>query len=118
MKSYYASIDHEILLDPLRPLIPDGRVPALIYQYLRHVIYDDGLYRDVRRGICRGCPLSPLMGALYLQALDQRLAGLGLFYARFMGDWLVLGCLGCQPPPAQISLGSLPPDLHIPCPSP
>jgi hypothetical protein len=90
VKSYYASIDHEILLDQLRPLIPDGRVLALIYQYLRHVIYDDGLYRDVRRGLCRGCPLSPLLGALYLQALDRRLERLGLFYVRFMDDWIVL----------------------------
>jgi RNA-directed DNA polymerase len=90
VKSYYASIDHELLLDQLQPLIPDGRVLALIYQYLRHVVYDDGLYRDVRRGLSRGCPLSPLLGALYLQALDERLAALGLFYVRFMDDWVVL----------------------------
>jgi RNA-directed DNA polymerase len=90
VKSYYASIDHDLLLDQLQPLIPDRRALALIYQYLRHVIYDDGLYRDVRRGLSRGCPLSPLLGALYLQALDERLAALGLFYTRFMDDWIVL----------------------------
>jgi RNA-directed DNA polymerase len=90
VKSYYASIDHDLLMDQLRPLIPDGRVLALIYQYLRHVIYDDGLYRDVRRGLCRGCPLSPLLGALYLQALDRRLGRLGLFYVRFMDDWVAM----------------------------
>jgi RNA-directed DNA polymerase len=62
----------------------------------RHVIYDEGRYRDVRRGIClrraprRRCPLSPLLGALYLQALDMRLERLGLFYVRFMDDWVVL----------------------------
>lgn len=90
VKSYYASIDHEILLDQLQPLVPDGRVLALITQYLRHVIYDDGLYRDVRHGLSRGCPLSPLLGALYLGALDERLEKQGLFYARFMDDWVVL----------------------------
>jgi len=31
-----------------------------------------------------GCPLSPLMGALYLHQLDERMAKLGLFYTRFM----------------------------------
>jgi RNA-directed DNA polymerase len=28
------------------------------------------------------------MGALHLRALDERLEGLGLFYARFMDDWV------------------------------
>ena len=32
----------------------------------------------------------PLLGALYLQALDRRLERLGLFYVRFMDDWIVL----------------------------
>jgi RNA-directed DNA polymerase len=62
----------------------------------RHLIHDDGHYRDARRGMClrraprRRCPLSPLLGALYLGALDQRLAALGLFYTRFMDDWVAL----------------------------
>ena len=37
-----------------------------------------------------GCPLSPLMGALYLKRLDERMERTGLFYARFMDDWVVL----------------------------
>jgi hypothetical protein len=45
---------------------------------------------DVRQGISLGCPLSPLFAALYLQPLDQRLEATGLFYARFMDDWVVL----------------------------
>src|SRR5205823_2798647 len=42
------------------------------------------------RGISLGCSLSPLMGALYLQPLDERMERLGVFYARFMDDWVVL----------------------------
>ncbi len=37
-----------------------------------------------------GCPLSPLMGALYLKPVDDAMAESGLFYARFMDDWVVL----------------------------
>ena len=33
---------------------------------------------DVKRGIALGCPLSPLMGALYLTLLDARLVAAGL----------------------------------------
>ncbi|NEO95090.1 MAG: hypothetical protein F6K56_34805, partial [Moorea sp. SIO3G5] len=37
-------------------------------------------------GISLGCPLSPLMGALYLKPLDDRMAELGCFYVRYMDD--------------------------------
>ena len=53
-------------------------------------IYDGGLYEDVERGISLGCPLSPLMGALYLKLLDERVEATGLAYARFMDDWVIL----------------------------
>jgi retron-type reverse transcriptase len=65
-------------------------VRDLVWQYIHRTIYDDGLYREVKRGISLGCPLSPLMRALYLHQLDERMAELGLFYARFMDDWVIL----------------------------
>ena len=34
VRSYYASIDHELLLDRLEAHIPDRRVVALVAQYL------------------------------------------------------------------------------------
>jgi hypothetical protein len=43
-----------------------------MWQYLHHTLYDDSLYRDVKRGIPLGCPLSPRMGALCLHQLDER----------------------------------------------
>ncbi len=36
------------------------------------------------------CPLSPLIGAFFLNALDERIEKSGLFYVRFMDDILVL----------------------------
>ena len=33
---------------------------------------------------------SPLMGAVYLSALDEAMDASGLLYARFMDDWVVL----------------------------
>ena len=70
--------------------MPDGRVLDLLRQYVRRTIYDGGLYEDVERGISLGCPLSPLMGALYLKLLDERVEETGLAYARFMDDWVIL----------------------------
>ncbi len=57
---------------------------------MRRTVYDDGLYEDIFQGISLGCPLSPLMGALFLNVLDKRMEATGLFYVRFMDDWVVL----------------------------
>ncbi len=70
--------------------IDDPRLLDLLWQYMRRTIYDGGLYEDVTMGIPLGCPLSPLMGALYLKPIDDAMAKTGLFYARFMDDWVVL----------------------------
>ncbi len=48
------------------------------------------LYEGVQQGISRGCPLSPLMGAVYLKRLDERIEASGAAYARFMDDWVIL----------------------------
>ena len=58
--------------------------------YVHRLVYQDGHYREVRRGIPLGCPLSPLVGVFYLKALDDRMAETGLFYARFMDDFVLL----------------------------
>ncbi len=44
----------------------------------------------VELGISLGCPLSPPMGAFFLQELDERSARGGLFNVRFMDDVLFL----------------------------
>jgi RNA-directed DNA polymerase len=90
VKSYYASIDHGILFSLLQEYVPDRLVQNLLWQYLRRTVYCDGYYSDVKRGISLGCPLSPLMGALYLKQLDDMMEKTGLFYARFMDDWIVI----------------------------
>ena len=90
MKGYYASIAHDVLMETAKRFITDERVLDLLQAYMQRTVYDDGLYHDVRQGISLGCALSPLMGALYLTALDERMAQAGLFYARFMDDWVIL----------------------------
>ena len=89
VKSYYASIDHDVLLCQLRDHIDDSLLLGLLEQYFRRTAIDDGLYDDVTRSISLGCALSPVMGALYLQRLDERTEAMGMFYARFMDDWVI-----------------------------
>jgi RNA-directed DNA polymerase len=90
IKSYYGSINHYILYNMLRNHVSDQRVLNLLSQYLHRTVCEDGVYQHIKRGLPLGCPLSPLMGALYLKPLDDRMAETGLFYARFMDDWVIL----------------------------
>jgi hypothetical protein len=57
---------------------------------VRCTIYVGGIYEDVKHGISLACPLSLLMGAVYLKRLDERMEATALAYARFMDDWLIL----------------------------
>jgi hypothetical protein len=98
VKGYYASINHHILMDIVGRYVQDEKVLALLWGYLRRYVSNGGRFMDITQGISLGCPLSPLMGALFLKPLDDAMVpllggdrgGLGCFYVRFMDDWVIL----------------------------
>ena len=79
-----------MLFAQLTSKLGDQRLLDLLWQYMRRTVYDDGRYEDIEQGLSLGCPLSPLMGALFLDVLDRRMEATGLCYVRFMDDWVVL----------------------------
>jgi len=87
---FYASIDHYLLMEMIHESVPDRYVRSLLWQYLKRSVSYGETYRDMERGISLGCPLSPLMGALYLKRLDERIEATGLFYRRYMDDWVII----------------------------
>ena len=91
IKKYYASINHDVLLDILRSRIPNSEVISLLYQFLKRTRYRDGYYKPTKRGICRGSSLSPLIGALYLEQLDILMKKTkNILYVRYMDDWIFM----------------------------
>jgi len=90
VKSYYASINHAILYQQCTQHISDLRILRWIKQYMAYHIYDDGICRTNTVGISLGCPLSPLMAALYLRPLDISMSERSVFYIRYMDDWIIL----------------------------
>ena len=90
VRAYYESIDQYLLMDMINDHIQDGDLRHYLYQVIRRCVEFGGEYRDIEGGISRGCPLSPILGALYLQALDDRFAEQEVFYLRYMDDILIL----------------------------
>ncbi|MCP4176663.1 MAG: reverse transcriptase [bacterium] len=90
VKKYYASMNHDRLLEILRTKISEASVLSLLYQFMKRTIYRNGFYKTVEKGICRGSSLSPLLGALYLEELDIEMKGRSSFYIRYMDDVIVM----------------------------
>jgi RNA-directed DNA polymerase len=90
VKGFYDNIDQYRMLDALAEHVKDRAVLNLLWQVMRRKVTWGGLFQARTRGISRGCPLSPLLGAFFLHRLDSALAKLKVFYVRFMDDILVL----------------------------
>ena len=90
VQCFCASLDHRILYRQVREHVSDRRVLRLVWSYLQRMVCEGGVYTAVTQGISAGCPLSPLMGALYLKPLDDQMERLDLPYLRYMDDWVIL----------------------------
>ncbi len=90
VKSYYAWIDHMLLLDRMSRPVLYRNITNSVRKYLRRTEERGGCFRDYERGISLGYPLSPVIRAFFLDELDRRMAETGLFYVHFMDDILVL----------------------------
>ena len=65
---------------------------TLLYKALHRTETRGGNFYDFeQKGIPKGSPLSPLLGAIALIPLDKAMGQIQqIFYARFMDDWIVL----------------------------
>lgn len=91
IKKYYASIDHDVLLNILKSKIPERSVISILYQFLKRTRYRDGYYKSTLKGICRGSSLSPILGALYLEEMDKCMKNTkNILYVRYMDDWVIM----------------------------
>ena len=90
VKAYYASIDHHLAINQLSVYIKDKALLNMLWQTMNRTAERGGLYKEITKGISRGCSLSPLIGAFFLHELDKGFEKDGLFYVRYMDDILIL----------------------------
>lgn len=91
IRGYYRNIRKETLMQQVSQHVISPVLQDLVHQYLHYTVEDGGTFHTLEKGISRGCPLSPLMGALHLYDMDAHFSRQqGIHYARYMDDVIIL----------------------------
>ena len=91
IKSYYASIDHNILVKQVQQNFDDPRLLKYLSDIINISVIKDATVFTQNKGIPRRSSLSPFFGALYLSPLDKAFDKIkGVCYFRFMDDIVIL----------------------------
>lgn len=91
IRGYYRHICKGQLKRHVDRFIPEAHLRQLIHQYVDYSVEDGGEFHTPLSGIPRGCALSPLLGASFLWYVDSGFEReRGLFYVRYMDDFLFL----------------------------
>ena len=88
VRSYYKSMDHQIILNLLRKYQVTPGVISIVSEYLSLPNHNKS-----GKGMIAGGSISPLIGALYLTPLDKLMEDLqattGIRYQRYMDDYVI-----------------------------
>jgi hypothetical protein len=96
VNSYYTNINHRNILCYFTKNYKRGvsnPITRLVWHSMRHVQYDGRRIIKIKKGLCRGGSLAPLLGGIYLQRLDKHFEANSNYqdikYLRVMDDILV-----------------------------
>ena len=89
IKSFFDTVNHDIMIKILERDIFDEAILATIRAYLKtRVVYGRHIYRKYV-GLSQGSPLSPLLANIFLNEFDSFLAEKGLKFVRYADDAVV-----------------------------
>lgn len=71
IKSFFDTIDHDVLIAILKKRIDDGRFINLIHLFLKAGIMEEGKIRNPVTGTPQGGIISPILANIYLNELDS-----------------------------------------------
>jgi RNA-directed DNA polymerase len=88
--SYFDTIPHERLMQRVEERVSDGRVLALLRDWLGQDILRGMERWTPTTGTPQGAVISPLLANIYLHPLDERMAARGYRMVRYADDFVVL----------------------------
>ena len=89
--NYFDNINHDVLAERLRKLIPDGEIVRLLMLSMRMGVVDKRLkWSDREEGVPQGAVLSPLLSNFYLHPFDEYVLTLSPSYVRYADDFCVM----------------------------
>lgn len=90
LKSYFDSIPKDGLLRLVKQKVTDGRILALIGDFLEQSVLDGAREWTPEQGTPQGAVISPLLSNIYLDPLDHLMAARGYEMVRYADDFVVL----------------------------
>lgn len=86
LKSYFDTVNHDKLMHCVEKQIKDKKVLRLIRKFLRSGVLINGVAVPIEEGVPQGGNLSPILGNIYLDQLDQELERRGHKFVRYADD--------------------------------
>jgi len=90
LKSYFDTIDQDILMEHIGGKISDRRILQLIRQFLQQEIMESTKSWTPERGSPQGAVISPLLSNIYLDPLDKLMESEGYEMVRYADDMVIL----------------------------
>jgi len=90
LKSYFDTIPHGRLVEHIGRKVSDGKILALIRQFLHQGVLEGMATWIPEEGTPQGAVISPLLSNIYLDPLDHLMAQEGFAMVRYADDFVVL----------------------------
>jgi RNA-directed DNA polymerase len=90
LKSYFDTIPKDRLLALVARKVADGRILKLVEAFLGQSVLEGTREWVPEQGTPQGAVISPLLSNIYLDPLDQLMAGQGFEMVRYADDFVVL----------------------------
>ena len=90
VKSYFDTIDHEILMELIAEHISDGWVLDIIRSWLTIGVMTEEGRKETTEGTPQGGVVSPLLANIYLHYFDKRMTRRGYKLVRFADDFIIM----------------------------
>ncbi|AGB40103.1 Retron-type reverse transcriptase [Halobacteroides halobius DSM 5150] len=90
VKSYFDTIDHEILMELIAEEVSDGWILDIIRSWLTIGVMTEKGKEETTEGTPQGGVISPLLANIYLHHFDKKMTRRGYKIVRFADDFIIM----------------------------